>query len=60
MSDNKGLKDVNNKEFTRPLLRIGGRVPHCWFAVTSQSQNRVNEEKLSIISGLLHQSLNPV
>eukprot|EP00596_Hydrurales_sp_CCMP1899_P000793 CAMPEP_0119044178 /NCGR_PEP_ID=MMETSP1177-20130426/29244_1 /TAXON_ID=2985 /ORGANISM="Ochromonas sp, Strain CCMP1899" /LENGTH=547 /DNA_ID=CAMNT_0007013807 /DNA_START=399 /DNA_END=2039 /DNA_ORIENTATION=- len=62
--DNHGLKDVNNKEFTRPLLRIGGRVPHCWFAVTSQS-NRVHEEKLSIISsvsllGLLHESLNTV
>lgn len=35
LDNNTGLKDVDNREFTRPLLRVGGRIPHCWFAVTS-------------------------
>jgi hypothetical protein len=58
--DKVGMKEVElDKPFTRPLLKIGGRVPHCWFAVTSQPSV---EEKLSIISsvslsGLLHSSL---
>jgi hypothetical protein len=53
----------NDIKFSRPLLRVGGRIPHCWFSVNnsavSNNVDSLEKEGMSTVSsvllpGLLH------